>query len=213
MRCVSWRRLICSAVGYASFGYAISWALAILLFVFAPLNRLGDPPSKQWPIPPQRQSWGTPFAADAFVGFGRSEYNWHGVSDIGGVRVRVVESGWPLRTFRSTTYEDPSWLPTGGQIQIRSPSALAHGLAVPSILLPLLPERFRVAPQEERIPILPTLGCVASTLTLGAISMAIAHVWRWGAAFRRRRGARCEKCGYAVAGLARCPECGHPPIQ
>ena len=52
------------------------------------------------------------------------------------------------------------------------------------------------------------VGAVLDVLVWYAVVVAVRFAWRTTLAARRRRRGRCTRCGYNLAGLKTCPECG-----
>jgi len=118
----------------------------------------------------------------------------------GGHWVRVIAWGWPRASLGVVWLrEEPITMDAEGMP--RREGGVRGGLPIPSQL--------QRGPWAARLPVMPIWpGFVANTLLYGAIAGAV--LFGPGAARRmlRRRRGHCLKCGYELAGLAMCPECG-----
>ena len=111
--------------------------------------------------------------------------------------VVVYEHGWPMRSLRVRGAHDSRATGDGLVRLWRSGIVLndGSGNAYP-VVLPVRP-----------MPI----GFAANTLLLGGVVWLVGVVGVGPFALRRvhrRRGGRCEACGYDLDGLDTCPECG-----
>ncbi len=112
--------------------------------------------------------------------------------------MQVVSAGWPLPALQWTTYPTP-----------KSNGLLVNGW---SRGLPITRQRTLITGDLRRLPVRPVWAGFAADVLLfsSTIAWAKGRLDRRRSAGRRARG-ECEGCGYHMAGLARCPECGREP--
>lgn len=159
---------------------------------------------------------------------------------IGGPWLSAAPDGWPELSSAAYGYQDRGWWasgqafapdPAGGQGFRMSwfisgwprPSmqAVWHDRVAPGAVPTSVPPRNRPAatglfalsggapPLTPRWP-----GFAANTLLYAAIVGVVAGLVMLIGPLRRRRRVRrglCPRCGYDLAGLETCPECGAPP--
>lgn len=100
-------------------------------------------------------------------------------------------AGWPMRSFWGSDFLTPGVIARMPQAMVAVPEWLkSGGYQVPVSI------RWQGAAVNSAVFALP-------------LALAWAGCWRWRRRRRSRRG-ECLRCGYAAAGLVRCPECGRP---
>ncbi len=101
--------------------------------------------------------------------------------------------------FPFLALESCAWYGTGER-----PSRLWRGIPLDTETV----ERWGL-PLGTRLPLRPRpVLLIANALVYATVLIAIAAMWRAGRERWRGRGGRCVACGYELAGLAACPECG-----
>lgn len=121
----------------------------------------------------------------------------------GGHWVRVIAWGWPRESLGVVWLrKEPITMDAEGMPYRER--GIRGGLPMPA--------QFERRPWATRLPILPMWsGFLLNTLLYGAVAGVVLFgpgaVRRAARRARRRRG-QCEACGYDLAGLPRCPECG-----
>ena len=105
-----------------------------------------------------------------------------------------VAVGWPMLAWSAEVVEDPPPLRARGGVLV---PGLGLGATIPN------------TPQRVLIPLTPILGgLIVDTVFYAVLLAAGVELYR---SLRRRvrlaRG-RCGSCGYDLAGLDKCPECG-----
>jgi hypothetical protein len=118
----------------------------------------------------------------------------------GGHWVRVVAWGWPRKSLGVVWMrEEPITMDSEGMPHREQ--GIRGGLPMPA--------QFQRGPWANRLPLMPVWpGFAVNTLLYGAFAGLV--LFAPGATrrmLRHRRGA-CIGCGYDLAGLGRCPECG-----
>lgn len=116
--------------------------------------------------------------------------------------LQMSEWGWPMRSLRTSRTNE-----VGAALSIRMlPPPGDHSLAEGIRLPPSLAR----SPFVAHLPLMPVWpGFAINTLLYAAVAAALlAGPGKLRRALRRRRG-QCTRCGYDLAGLAQCPECGH----
>jgi len=178
-------------------------------------SSLSTSPGDKWPVrvpsswPEAPETIGRLVSSD----LGRNVEIWAYAKQEDGreVSVHVLRSGWPAKAVERTSWSSFSpWnllnpSSTAGLCFPREgvPSSIWHvGLKID---LDLAGWSFR----GRTVPLHPVWpGFAVNTLAYGAVAWGVLFapgvVKRWR---RRRRGA-CVGCGYELAGLVRCPECG-----
>lgn len=118
----------------------------------------------------------------------------------GSLWVRIVSWGWP-RASLGVVWMRKEPITMDAEGMPRRERGVRGGLPMPA--------QFQRGPWANRLPIMPMWpGFAVNTFLYAVISGAV--LFGPGAtkrALRRRRGL-CLKCGYDVAGLQACPECG-----
>jgi hypothetical protein len=123
-----------------------------------------------------------------------------------GYAIGIVRTGWPLRAMRwELIQDDPgpspgaSTPPTG----FLPDSVWNGGIPLPDVA----PSRYKGG--WVRLPVRPVLAGFVGNSALYAAALWAGFVTpkTLRASLRRRRG-RCTACGYQLAGLRTCPECG-----
>lgn len=112
-----------------------------------------------------------------------------------------TRTGWPLRAM---AYWHEGFYGWGDFIWARGPgpSGIALGREVGTAALPF---------DERVIPLQPLwAGLIGNTLIFGGVLFLGSTAVSTRRAARRRRRGQCARCGYDLAGLATCPECGTP---
>lgn len=198
--------LTCLAIG-AAVNLAAAWSLAL----WAPGPKAGRSrtvrlaPPAAWP-PGIPAHWAPPDAAWVRTVFGltsRSMFTGYRAGGYLNTAGRVIYlSGWPMRTLRWETRYDRQ------QFRERPRDTLAaywlrDGIAPPEWVPGLDGAEWR------RLPVRPVLpGLAVNTGAYAALAWAA--IFGPGAARRQRRRRRgwCVACGYDLAGLPGCPECG-----
>ena len=111
--------------------------------------------------------------------------------------MHVVSAGWPLPALQWTTY--PKSEATGALAR-----AWDEGI-------PITRQRTLITGDLRRLPLRPVWAGLVADVALSAGGFVLGSRW-----LARRRGERrrdrgdCEACGYHLAGLGKCPECGSP---
>jgi len=113
----------------------------------------------------------------------------------------VFECGFPARSFR------------GSSIVAMLPRKLSERRALVHADVEWL--AWQRGPYQSRdlsLPVGPLWDGIAVNSTVFGLGLWSVTAMYVAARARRRRGrGRCETCGYPVAGLSRCPECGTTP--
>lgn len=112
-----------------------------------------------------------------------------------------TRTGWPLRAM---AYWHEGFYGWGEFVWSRGagPSGISHGREIGTATLPFA---------ERVIPLQPLwTGLICNTLIHGGILFLGATTVSARRTARRRRRGQCVHCGYDLAGLATCPECGTP---
>lgn len=151
-------------------------------------------------VHPQRRfsTWSVAWDWQSFQGRGDDWY----------YELNVWRMGWPLRSLGSYRHaekhilgvsygeiRDTAWRPAWNLAWLKGYVQRPVWAGDPPRVWPLYP--------------------IASGFALNTViyAAALAGVWwaaGWAKRWRRRRRGLCERCGYEVAGLAICPECGVP---
>ncbi len=105
--------------------------------------------------------------------------------------LRILGRGWPLPALLCETEIDEV---SGSVLARRGCAPLAIGSITYEIPYKPIPS-----------------GLLLNTLFYAAITLTAALSWRALRRHRRVRKGRCTACGYDLAGLDRCPECGAKP--
>jgi len=108
--------------------------------------------------------------------------------------------GWPVATMTRRGPEDARAPPASGVARV-----WFRGIEVPV-------REYPAATEMRRLPVRPIWGpFVLSAIGWGLVVAAPYWVWKGGRAWRARarvKRGRCAWCGYELAGLEQCPECG-----
>ncbi len=116
---------------------------------------------------------------------------------------RTISVGWPLAAMQWAAYEENRYATTLPWSSLTPADAWRGGLPQWGSF------RSYTTGQEKRFPIRPTPIGFAVDVALFTLAAWWAMEWltRTRAA-RRAKAGRCEACGYDLAGLQKCPECG-----
>jgi hypothetical protein len=151
-------------------------------------------------VHPQRRSsaWGVAWDWQSFQGRGD---DWH-------YELNVWRIGWPVRSLGAYRHVekhelgvsygevwDKRWRPEWNRVWL---SGYVQRPAKPG-------DPPRVWPLYPIVP-----GFALNTVIYAAALAGVILGAGWAKRRRRRRRGLCEGCGYEVAGLAMCPECGVP---
>lgn len=123
--------------------------------------------------------------------------------EFGGHWVRVLGWGWPRKSLGVVWLrEEPITMDVEGMPYREG--GIRGGLP--------LPVRLQRGPWANRLPIMPIWsGLLINTLIYGVLGGVVVFgpgAVRRARRERRRRQGRCVACGYDLAGLPGCPECG-----
>jgi hypothetical protein len=117
--------------------------------------------------------------------------------------LHISQWGWPMRSLEIQWPHSQNMLVSIWLFKRPTEPALRTGLPVSTTLTR--------SSERTHLPLMPVWpGFVINSLvyaTLAGVAVCCPGVVRRAA---RRRSGRCVMCGYEVAGLARCPECGVP---
>lgn len=120
--------------------------------------------------------------------------------------ILIVESGWPFRSSWWLVHTHGGsngafdWGPVQSPLQIGGAIAVRDGN----------PQDWAANPRA--IPLWPRWdGLALNTLLYGGVALVLHSTARAVRRRRRKTGGGCVRCGYPIAGLGRCPECGHTP--
>ncbi|MCA9278178.1 MAG: hypothetical protein H6815_05220 [Phycisphaeraceae bacterium] len=125
-------------------------------------------------------------------------------------QIVVVRTGWPIRTFAfERTFVLPEARGTIGWQMDNVTSIWTGGIEIPSWLRQP-DERPWLEPSVRRVPIRP-IWHTSFLMTLVHMSILCSPwiAWRRFVRHRRRSKGCCIHCGYNIADLTTCPECGH----
>jgi hypothetical protein len=152
-------------------------------------------------------SWPLCVRAEQGRAWGRTEtqayYGTEGPHYYSGAEHMLVhmQTGWPMRAMESWMTLD---MPAGAPWQSKNHFGFRIGDLAP---------RGRPYPERpfRRIPLRPDMpGFAVNTVTYALVLFAAARLVTWARGALRRRRGQCARCGYDIAGLAMCPECGSP---
>lgn len=207
--------VICLAIGVVV-TTLISWAAILVpLGMYTPHNA---PTPVRWPVEVP-DDWGRPITADRrVVGPALTSHQVMGADQD---RVFVRSSGWPWRALScAVLVERQASAPVitrrpDGNIDIRyRPIVITWmpaegwqaGLPVPESLVV---QHASVQMPERRLPIVPVLpGFALNVIAYATIAWLVLFAPRLYVRHVRRCEGQCAACGYDLAGLSSCPECG-----
>lgn len=112
--------------------------------------------------------------------------------------------GWPFRA----AYWDVHLIPgKGNRAQVDAVFARIH--AVSGLRIGIERPRWLIGDEYRRVPVVPiAFGLFANAAFFAAVWLFSGSIWRTVRQRRRRSRGRCTACGYELAGLPRCAECG-----
>jgi len=122
--------------------------------------------------------------------------------------VTVIDSGWPARSMRAVEPIQMTAIPTTVAATIDS---IRESLNDYSVWLVGIESPFPAGNNDlpMRIPLRPLLrGTLLNTMVYGLLVWLLVSIPLAILCVHRRRRGRCVKCGYQLADLPTCPECG-----
>ena len=204
-----WTRLILIALALgAVVNVLVAWAV-----LWLPAGNREFKPTRVWDTP---QPWTIPMPPEAAALLGESEARafgrcWrrqHPVQAYSNLAVTHADSGFPFRSMTTvrwphavaTTEGTPHIAVIGfGDQQ----SIFYRGVEAPSFMTALLGD------PSARLPLRPRpLAFLGNALIYTVVLLTLHAVWYEGRERWRTRRGRCAACGYDIAGVERCPECG-----
>lgn len=206
---IRWARrvLLCIVVG-AGLNVLVAWAILFnaahvpAAYPFAETGETGG----AWPIAPPStwpREWGRRLRISTQFGieiesFSKTRYSEYGDS----VSMAVLRCGWPMRSLKRGSF--------GGSTDVESAedSEVSRWFRE-GVELPARAKRLITYPVSWWLPVRPIWG--GFVVNTGVFGGGVGAVWGLCAAARRGRrrlAGRCVTCGYELAGLSRCPECG-----
>jgi len=119
-------------------------------------------------------------------------------------QTQLIACGWPFLTFEARDYLHAT-LRRGDQPSNVSIGRWRAGIVPPAWLI----RKWKVVPLGVNVPVFPSLpGFVANSVLYGGIAMGVLIAPGTARRASRRNQRRCVWCGYQLAGLVKCPECG-----
>ena len=155
------------------------------------------PNPADWPAAPNLEWW----AEGSGLSWTCAKYfDWEQVHDCL-LRVDVVRSGWPFRSMMAWHRTDDR----EGRVIVTPTNGVE--LSAISQLPPMHRDTSVVEPRVLPLRVIPAGYAIDAGIAFVALYVPTAALGALRARRRRWRGA-CAACGYDLAGVARCPECG-----
>jgi hypothetical protein len=201
------RRVVLLGIGYGVAGLMMTFAIAILSLLYAPMTIVRDDGGVSSNDVLGRETGYVGFhPGQVYAGFGiRESMNYwfwvNGERGFAAAGVSWLTCGWPFYAFVTPPDQFPATT-QGPEFDAAVQESYARATST------ILPRILR-ARQHRVLPTQPVFfGMAGNTLIF---AMALALLGAGLSAFRRiarRRSNRCIDCGYPITGTGRCPECG-----
>ena len=209
------------SVALIIFGMTTNIATAIALTLWSPPLQPRDNQEGNFP---RSVGWGSPSRYEVLraVGYRFDFYRWTGITSRGEaqrekhrnsrmlinsagfdemVMVSRQVSGWPFLSMSTACVEREIRNDLSMPVHLRGPKWIQRGASIPAFLS-------TADNKDRRIGLMPMWqGFMLNTAIFAAIPATIL-AFRAGRTHWRTSRSCCSRCGYPVAGLARCPECG-----
>lgn len=197
---------------------AIAWSLAAFVGVPPPPARQ-IPPAQPPTWPGQVSDW-WPEPNEVHIGrwwccttvhaFAHSVRRWEDLNALTkaseamlSCNLYIAQWGWPMRSLEFQWPHSQNMLVSIWLFKRPTEAALRTGLPVSTSITR--------SPERTHLPLMPVWqGFVVNSLAYSAIIAASLLAPGAARRARRRRRGQCLACGYELAGLAMCPECGPP---
>jgi len=193
------RIAVCLVVGLVV-NVLVAWGLAL----WTPMrtNSGHAKAISQWPAPAP-SGWPAPVTQKRYGGAG---WTWRiATVNAGGAMYAIARAdyGWPWRTL---SYAQGTTNGGAGGTTITTVRLADHWTGWE--LLDSSWQR-RLSASERVVPLRPMwAGIFANSVAFGALAWLVIFGAGWIRRRTRAKRGHCVSCGYALAGLVRCPECG-----